>query len=519
MLTIDLHSYQDEAVDAFLDRGNMLLAFDMGLGKTVTSLAIAEELLGDEEIDTALIVVPSGLKLQWAMALAKRTDVPTQTITVKGESFQVPEDRYCVVVDGTPKRRREQYQMIKELRPQYVIVGYQTVVSDLRSIKRLKPGLIVLDEATVIKNPAAEVTKCVRQLWAPWRLALTGTPVDNRLEELFHIMAWVDPDLLGDFEKFDRSFIKRDYWGRVKGYVNMPILHRKVAPALIRKRTTDADVAPYMPELVHSRWAVDMDSDTARVYRRIMGDLADELGKMPLHGTFDLAAHYSGEGENTPAGRVMAIHLAGQMLLTCPELLFDSDSAYARDLVDAGVIDGLQLSGKSVRLTHEVDRILADPESKIILVTRFRGMVSRLARQWPQSVVYHGDLNPAEKQRAVNRFETDPKIRVFIMSHAGAYGVDIPAANFLINIDPARATGQRSQINHRHVRAGSKHRRVYVFDLVTSGTIEERDYDRLDVRGRVASAAVDGQGADVAGRVMDDVESLTAHATSVRADS
>ncbi|MFI6495921.1 DEAD/DEAH box helicase [Nonomuraea typhae] len=517
MLTLDLHLYQEEAVTAFIERGNMLLAFDMGLGKTLTSIGAAEELLGQGEIDQTLIVVPSGLKLQWAAALATRTDMPTQTVRIKGEFFEIPEEQYCVVVDGSPQRRRQQYAMIKELKPQYVIAGYRTVISELRTFKRMKPGMVVLDEATVIKSPAAEVTRCIRELCAPYRMALTGTPVDKELEDLFHIMAWVDEDLLGDFRYFDQAYIERDIFGQVKRYKNTDLLHRKVAPALIRKRSTDPDVAPYMPRLRHERWAVQMDARTAEAYRRVAADLAKELAQLPARGGFDVNAHYSGIDENTSAGRVMAVHIAAQQLLTEPELLFDSETRYAKRLVDEGVIDGL-LSAKRARLDMELSRILADESKKVVLVTRWRGVVDRLANIWPgRSVTYHGGLSPAEKQSAVNRFQDDADTRLFIMSHAGAYGVDLPAANVLINLDPARSPGQRDQINHRHVRAGSTNAEVIVADLVTEGTVEERAYDRLDLRGRVARAVVDGKGAKN-GEIENDVQSLTAHVHAVLED-
>lgn len=516
MLNVSLFSYQEEAADRVLTRGNMLLAFDMGLGKTITALAVAEELLGDDELDRVLIIVPPGLKLQWAATIASRTDVPTQTVSVKGETFEVPEDRYCVVVDGSPEKRREQYEMIKELQPEYVIIGYPTVTSDLRYVKRIKPGLIIADELTVCKNPAADVTRAFRKLWAPYRLGLTGTPVDNRLEDLYHIMRWIDPDLLGDFETFDKSFIERDHWGNVKKYRNLHILHKKIAQAVIRKKTTDPDVAPYMPDLLHDRVTVTMDSATERVYRSILKDLAGELAQLPARNNFDLHAHYSGgQDENSAAGRVMAVHVAAQMLLTDPELLFDSDSRYARRLVESGVLDGLPPSAKFRYLEEEVEALLKDPGKKIIIVSRFRGMVRRLHDRWPASVVYHGEMNAAEKQAAVQKFNNDPECRIFAMSHAGAMGVDLPGATTHYNLDPARATGQRDQINHRGVRAGSLNTHVEVIDLVTSGTIEERDYSRLDLRGRVARAAIDGKGASSTGIVGNDVESLTAHVTAV----
>lgn len=533
-LTLDLHPYQEEAVDRILARGSMLLAFWMGLGKTVTSLAVAEELLGEGKINQVLLVVPSGLKLQWAASIAKHTDVATQTITYKGETLIVPEHRYCVVVDGTPKRRREQYAMIEELQPDYVIAGYKIVTQELRRFRRMRPGLIIADEVTTIKNPAAAVTKAMRRLDAPYKIGLTGTPVDNLIEELFHVMGWVDPSVFGDpddsraAQLYDLAYIDRDHWGSVKGYRNLPTLHKKLAPAVVRKLPTDPDVAPYIPRLEMSRWTVRMDAATQRVYRRMAADLARELEQLPARSGWDVVSHYSGTDESTPPGRVAAIYLCMQMLLDDPELLRSSQSRYAQSLAESGLLDDLGESAKLRRLEEGLSRILEwpgrapsergaskAPAAKVIVVSRFKRLVEHLAQRWPGSVVYHGEMSPADKQAAVNRFESDPQVRLLIMSHAGAYGVDVPAASHLINIDPARSAGQRAQLNHRHVRAGSSHRTVQVIDLVTAGTIEERDYERLTLRGRVGSAAIDGVGADEGGRVDAALRSLTSHVNEV----
>jgi SNF2 family DNA or RNA helicase len=517
LLTIDLHDYQSEDADRILASGNMLLAYTMGVGKTITSIAVAEELLGNGEIEQVLIIVPAGLKLQWASAIAKRTDVATQTLTVKGETFLIPEDRYCVVVDGTPARRQEQYELIQELQPNYVIVGYQTVVSDLKLIRRkLAPGLIIADEITLLKNPSADVTKAVRKLDAPRKLGLTGTPVDNMLEGVFQIMKWIDQDILGDWRHFDQAYIVRDHWGGVKRYRNLPVLHKKLAPAMIRRTSTDPDVARYMPTLLSSTLTVSMDPRTARVYRSILVDLERELAELAPGTSFDLGAHYSGEGQDTPAGRVMAVHLAAEQLLTDPELLFDSDSRYARQLVESGALEGLPRSAKLRKLEEEVDSLLDDPSNKIIVVTRFRKMVEKLVNRWSHlSVAYHGSLSPAEKQAAVNRFELVMGTPVFVMSHAGAFGVDLPSANHMYLLDSPRSAGQEAQMTHRHVRSGSPHKNVNVTHLVTIGTVEERTRARLDLRRRVASAAIDGKGADATGRIEDDVESLTSHIDAV----
>jgi superfamily II DNA or RNA helicase len=106
VLTVDLYPYQEEAVDLVLDLGYGLVGYEMGLGKTIVGIAVVEELLAEPAINFAMIVVPSGLKYQWAKSIAKFTDVKTKQKKVKDEFITIPEDKYCVVVDGTPASAR-----------------------------------------------------------------------------------------------------------------------------------------------------------------------------------------------------------------------------------------------------------------------------------------------------------------------------------------------------------------------------------------------------------------------------
>ncbi len=540
VLTITLHSYQDQAVERFTERGSLLLAFEMGLGKTVTAIAVAEELLGRGDITSALIVVPSGLKLQWAASIARFTDVADTELVVAGEPIVVPEERYCTVIDGSPAVRQAAWARMEHQRPDYVIASYDTVVADLRILRRLGFDLVVLDEATAIKSFKAKRSKAIKKLTAPYRLALTGTPVDNRLEELFSIMEWVDPDVLGDFVAYDRAYIRRDTWGNVKGYRNMKTLHAKIAPALVRKRTTDADVAPYMPAVEERTRMIEMEPATAAVYQQISADLLAELEQLGPTAEWDPSAYYAGREENTLAGRVMAVHTAAQMLLVQPDLVRASAANYAKaehlrtrpgapkvlpgskycfDLVASGAVDGMSEGAKMAALRQEMRDLLTNSEAKAILVSRFTGMLNIVQKMFPdvELVTYHGEMTPGEKQAAVAKFQSDPSVRIFAMSHAGAYGVDLPAASHLILLDPPRSAGQYRQITARHVRASSRHSRVCVLRLITAASIEVREYERLALKGRVGEAAVDGRGADHQGRIDNDVTSLTSHLGEVLA--
>lgn len=532
MLTVPLRPYQDEAVDKFLDRGVLLVGYEMGLGKTLIAIGAAEDLLGNRDIDMCMVVVPAGLKLQWAQSIAKHTDVDTVTLRVRGQEFVIPTDEHCVVIDGTPKQRAEQYATIDTKRPEYVILSYDSLLSDWSEVRRLKPDMIVLDEATAIKSFKAQRTRKVKRLTAPWRMALTGTPVENgKPEEIYSIMQWVDEDVLGRFDLFDKAYVVRNNFGGVQRYRNLPVLHAKLNQIMHSKSRLDPDVRPYMPEVDEDVWEVTADAKTRKLYKQIATELLADLQMLRRSGEFDLFAHYhGGDQDNTAMGKAMAKHLALEMLLDHPDLVRASahhyavsqaernagvkkknwpGSAYAHELVESGALNGLTGSAKLDVLEEKVHEILARPKNRVIIFTQYRGMLDLIQdRLRVPCVQYHGDMDATEKAASQKRFETDPDCRVFLSSHAGGYGVDLFMANHLINYDQAWSSGKQDQINARHVRSSSAFEQVFVHTLVTTGTVERRKYDLVVLKRRVGKAIQHGKGADDKGRIVNDTKAM-----------
>ena len=522
MLTSDLYPYQSLGVDQFLARGNLLAAGGMGVGKTVMSIAIAEELLvGD--INTALIVVPANLKNQWAMALAQFTDLPTMEKKVRNRIITIPEAPACVIIDGTPAQRDKQYGSITS-DTDYVICGYANILDDTYLLTPLDYDFIVLDEASVIKNPGAQITECMKALFMPeYRLALTGTPVENRPEELFSIMQWVDPSVLGRWEFFEHTYVDRHYNGRVVKYKSLPILHARVAPAMWRKTRNDPEVSPYFPEIDEDEWYVPLEGELKRVYNTMGLDLYGKLKATRGAKRFDPSSVYTGGklDEGTKVGKIMARHQALEMLLDHPDLVVHSaqryqegqgnGSRYCYDVWQAGLLDDLLESQKCDYLAGKVAEILSfDDKSKILIYTRFVPMLDILEDiLGVPCVQYHGGMNTNAKAAATQRFTDDPDCRVFLSSWAGAYGCDMYSANYLINLDLAQSSGRADQINGRHDRPSSEFNHIFVRNLIVEDSIEERNLLRLGWKRKVAAATVDGHGADRLGRVENTLISLT----------
>lgn len=533
-MKIDLFPYQEEAFDMFMDRGSLLLALDTGLGKTATAIAIAEDLLERGLVRSVLIVVPSNLKYQWAKSISKFTDIPSRTVKVKRKPITIPTEEYCAVIDGDPARRQRIYEMARVSRPEYVIVGYDTLISDHdQYISGLGATFVVLDEASMIKTPAAERTQAIKEYTGrlPFRLALTATPIENAPEDVFSIMQWVDRTVLGRFDLFDKSYIRRDSNGTVMGYRNLDVLWERLSGAMFRRKRTDPDVRDFMPDVEHRVWEVDTSPEILFAYRAMCRDLIEAYETAPRRlSEFSLAAHYgAGPGKNDRGnmGKVMGIHTCMEMLLDFPPMILYSaekyqdesvqgGSEYAAKLIEGGFNPGTE-TPKLDYIKAKVSKILKlDPEAKVILFSRYRETVDILAKDFEglgfRSVEYHGELSNAAKEAAVSTFLDDPDVRLFISSHAGAYGTDLPAANWLINIDLPWGHGLGTQINGRHVRASSEFACVYVVDVVVRGTIEERKVAVRDFKSSVADAAVDGKGK---ANIMRDVQALIAHAKEV----
>ena len=537
--------YQPEAVDRMVDRHKVLVAYDLGLGKTVLTIAAIERLMDENKVkEPGLIICLSSLKYQWANQIEKFTDGTSKAL----------------VIDGTPKKREEQYAEAMDWRASgvdYIILNYEQIVNDWDAIKNLPRGFVVLDEATAIKSFRSKRSKAVKRLTSsPYRYALTGTPIENgKPEELFSIMQFVDAGVLGRFDIFDSAFIVRNNWGGVQRYRNLPTLHEKLQEACVRKTQKDEDVAPYLPDAIHKEPVrIVFDRKGVKLYDVIKEDLIKDLDEAQnLFGaSFNLISHYGyekkrGGPEDEIRGRIMSKIGCLKMLCSHPDLLRasarkynlvdktvlwedeDEDgtvamfsrmtptfgtkggSAYASELVKSGLLDGINDSPKLEYLISYVKDFLdLNPANKVVIFATYVDMLDMIANGLgpDQCRKYSGKLDAKSKENNKIAFNTDPAVRVLISSDAGGYGVDLPAANLLVNYDLPWTSGGAVQRNGRIMRASSTWPSIVIQDLIIAGSIEERQYEALQQKNALASAVVDGEGIDEQGGIPMNVGSL-----------
>ena len=517
MFTGELLPFQVEAFERMVDRKKVLMAYQQGLGKTPTTIAVCEHLMETEDITAPVLVVAlSSLKYQWAAEIEKFSD-------------STP-----LVIDGTPRKRAQQYEQVanwQESGVDYVLVNYEQVVNDWDIIKHLELGAIVADEASAMKGLRSKRSKHVKKIAStlPVRFALTGTPIENgKPEELFSIMQMVDPEVLGRFDLFDKAFIVRNPMGWVERYRNLPTLYRRMSQVMVRKRQTDPDVQDYMPLLRRKPpMQITLDAATRILYDHIKTDLIaslDDAAEILGASGFSLESHYGlAPSPNDPAGAVKGQIMAqitalrmtcgnARLIQTSANQFHESmtsgvvkGSAYAASLLDQGLLDALPIIPvKATKAAKYIQDFLSlDPKHKVVIFTTFVGTVRMLREVLGEQITvgYTGQMNARAKEDARQSFKTNPEIRVLVSSDAGGYGVDLPEGNLLINYDLPWKAGTISQRDSRIIRASSEWEHVQILDVLVERSIEQRQFAMIEQKRKVADAIIDGRSINAQGGV------------------
>jgi len=490
------------------------MAMTMGSGKTATSITAVRRLRRLRRVDRGCVFAPKSVKYQWAREIAKWD--PRASVQV---------------IDGDKRQRTFGIQRSEYFN--YTILHYQCLVNDWEEITgNLRIDFIILDEVTAIKGFTAKTSKRAKLLGrhTDHRFGLSGQPVENKPEELFSVMQFIDPEVLGGFHRFDRAFITRDHWGKPKRYKNLPTLQRVMEPAMFRR--SREDIAEWLPERIEIEVPVVLDAPVMKLHNHIRDDLSaaiDTAIGLGAHGKFDVLAHYGAteHGEQmTAMGQVMTRLLAMRMISSHPHLLrlsadeFDNPlskqgSEYASTLKAQGLLDNLPLHTEKLdALVEMVEQILdEDRRHKVVIFSYFKPTLRILQAQLrsgaqSQSVLIDGTVTGRQRDHAIQSFNTDPQCRIFLSSDAGAYGVDLNQGSHLVSYDLPWSGGALAQRVARIDRTNSAFSSIQIAYMYGQGTIEERMYRMLAQKMRVARAFLDGEFDGKTGGISLDLESL-----------
>jgi SNF2 family DNA or RNA helicase len=404
-------------------RGRSILGDDMGLGKTVQTLAAAELLARERGIERVLVVAPASVKYQWETEIQKYTDRPVQ------------------VIEGTTAERRAQYRQPTF----YRLVNYESAVKDLDELNAWQPDLIVLDEAQRIKNWESKTSRAVKRLRSRYAVVLTGTPLENKLEELYSIVQFVDDRRLGPAFQFLHDHRVVDGEGRVVGYRNLDKIRERLEPILLRR--TRADVLSQLPARTETTVYVEMEEAQRGPYTEQQHTLARLLQKKYL----------------TEVDRRRILSCVANLRMLC-------DSTY---LVDKQT----DVSPKLEEFAELLRELLGSGPHKVVVFSQWEQMLRKaaevVARQGVGHTLLCGKVPGKERRALLESFRDDPECRVFLSTDAGGTGLNLQAADTVINLEVPWNPAVLEQRIARVHRMG-QHRPVQVYNLVTRDSIEER---------------------------------------------
>jgi SNF2 family DNA or RNA helicase len=458
LLKVPLYPYQLRGAVFAACRGRSILGDDMGLGKTVQTLAACELLARERGIERVLVVAPASVKYQWETEIKKYTNRPVQ------------------IVDGGIEDRRSGYRQPTF----YRLINYEIAVRDMDELNVWQPDLIVLDEAQRIKNWEAKTTRAVKKLRSRYALVLTGTPLENKLEELYSIVQFVDDRRLGPAYQFLHDHRMLDPDGKVIGYRNLERIREKLQPVLLRR--TRAEVLSQLPARTDTVVYVEMAEQQKGPYADLQHTLVRLLQKKHL--------------TDVDRRRILA-SISSLRMLCDSTFLLDHATNVSPKLEEMEELLRELLGGGAEAVDSSAG--LAGP-GKVVIFSQWEQML-HLAEAVMQRLgvgyaLLHGGIPGKDRRPLLDRFREDPNCRVFLSTDAGGTGLNLQVAETVINLEVPWNPAVLEQRIARVHRMG-QHRPVQVFNLVMRDSIEERVLKTVEQKRALFEGLFDGTSDEV----------------------
>jgi SNF2 family DNA or RNA helicase len=390
LLKVLLYPYQSEGALFAAQAGRCLIADDMGLGKTVQAIAATEIMARELGVESVLIICPTSLKYQWKYEIEKFCDRP------------------ATVIEGLSHVRRELYATDTFFK----IVNYEIVFRDFETITTLAPDLVILDEAQRIKNWKTRTAQSTKGIKSEYAIVLTGTPLENRLEELHSIIEFVDRHRLGPLFRFlSNHQITDSDTGRAIGYQNLNTIGETLNPILLRR--TKGEVLQQLPERIDKNFFVPMTKEQWIPHdenREIVARIVAKWKK------------YKFLSETDQRRLTVALQY---MRMAC-------DNTY---LIDQKTCFGPKLD----ELRTLLSEILEQPDSKLVIFSQWQRMnnlvAQALERKGTAFVYLHGGIPGRKRKELISAFHDNADIRIFLSTDAGGTGLNLQNASTVINMD------------------------------------------------------------------------------------
>jgi hypothetical protein len=445
LLKVKLYDYQREGALFAAQAGRCLIGDEMGLGKTIQALAAAEILAKEMGIERVLIICPTSLKHQWEREIEKFTSHDVK------------------VIGGLSPDRRIGF----EAPSFFKVTNYDTVYRDIDLIRRWAPDLVILDEAQRIKNWSTRVARSVKQVTSPYAIVLTGTPLENRLEELVSIVQFIDQQRLGPTYRLLHNHQQRDEHGKVTGYRDLNKIGETLKPILIRRQKKD--VSQQLPPRLDKNFFVPMSELQLKHHRDNYEIVAAVVSKWRRYGFL------------TESDQRKLMICLQNMRMSC-------DSSY---LLDQGTDSGV----KADEVLTLLEELVETSSNKVVIFSQWLRMHTLIVRRmkgkpWGH-VLFHGGVESSKRKGLVDQFRNDPLCRAFLATDAGGVGLNLQHANVVVNMDLPWNPAVLEQRVGRVYRLGQT-QPVSVVNYISQGTIEEGMLGVLQFKKNVFAGVLDG---------------------------
>ncbi|MGC1306957.1 MAG: DEAD/DEAH box helicase [Phormidesmis sp.] len=449
-----LRPYQAKGVSwlSFLEQWGLgaCLADDMGLGKTIQLIAFLLYLKQEKSLgEPVLLVCPTSVLSNWQREV-KKFGPELKTLIYHGDK----RPKGTALVKASEKL-------------DLVITSYTLVQRDLKDLKKVEWRGMVLDEAQNIKNPAAKQSVAVRDIESEFRIALTGTPVENRLSELWAIMDFLNPGYLGPL-----NFFKRRFATPIEKYGDtdsLKTLRSLVQPFILRRLKTDRTIIQDLPDKQEMTVYCGLTAEQARLYQKLVDETLGEI---------DAATGVQRRG------MILGLLVKLKQICNHPAQFLKQDS-----------LGKYRRSGKLQRLDEMLEEVVAEGDRALIF-TQFAEWGKLLSshlehRLGTQTQFLYGSTSQTKREEMVDRFQLDPNgPKVFILSlKAGGVGLNLTRANHVFHFDRWWNPAVENQATDRAFRIGQT-KNVQVHKFVTTGTLEERINDMINSKKALAEQVV-----------------------------
>ena len=434
-----------------------ILADDMGLGKTLQALSFLKSI---ERPNPSLIVVPKSLVYNW-----------------KNETQKFFPDLTLMVYDGSLQQRKSRIEDMKNF--DLVVTSFDMASRDHEELRDIKFLYLILDEAHNIKNRTTKRTGNIKKIKSSHRLALTGTPLENSLEELWSIFDFVIPGYLGTFKSFNDNYVKVTD-NKERAFAE---LKNKIAPFMLRRKKED--VLKELPDKIENIISVEMNEEQNIAYNLILDKVKADLESL-----------VSSRGFNSSQITILAALTKLRQICNHPNLVFeDNEKVYESAKLEALV----ELVKESIYSGH-----------KILVFSQFVQMLKLIKEKLIEEDIEFEYLDGSTKNRMerVNSFNENEDIKVFLLSlKAGGTGLNLTSADIVIHVDPWWNPQIERQATDRAHRMGQD-KKVMVYKLITKGTVEEKMLKLQERKKEVFDAVIDSSSGNLGKVTWNDIQEL-----------